>query len=517
MKRKTVRILLVAVVFNLSIVVLSGCGVGSELEQLRAERREAAQRQRRVIVNNDGGGIKHKCVKVSADELVRGWDEMTGTHVDAISYGTNAGFGMFTHHTATGEIFKTREGRFGNNMTGAFYEAGLDPLATAVEFCHDNGMELFWSFRMNDTHDADHALMLSKLKKEHPEWMLGTREQPPPYSRWSAADYGRDEIRELVYRYIEEVCQNYDIDGIFLDFFRHLGYFRRVAYGRDAGQREREMMTELLRRIRVMSERAGLERGRCILIGVRTPESVGYCEAAGFDIVRWMAEGLIDIWIPSGYFRLNKWEYSINLGHKYGVQVYPCLSETRVEGQAGRIRDSAECYRGRAMLAWSAGADGLFFFNHWEPASRLWHEVGEPEVLERLDKVYTTGARSPKAMGYWLRGGRRFLNRQVVSPERRIDLLPGRERKVSLVVGEHVERAEVTLEVRIEDSEGIRRITVELNGRRLSSCRREGGWITFAVSGGVVKKGINVVKFSLDGSAEGNVEISDLLLRVIYN
>jgi len=42
------------------------------------------------------------------------------------------------------------------------------------------------------------------------------------------------------------------------------------------------------------------------------------CRANGFDIVRWMKEDLIDLLMVSGYFRLNPWETSVKLGHKYG-------------------------------------------------------------------------------------------------------------------------------------------------------------------------------------------------------
>ena len=33
-------------------------------------------------------------------------------------------------------------------------------------------------------------------------------------------DYGRPEIRDLAFRFVEEVCRNYDVDGVELDFVK---------------------------------------------------------------------------------------------------------------------------------------------------------------------------------------------------------------------------------------------------------------------------------------------------------
>ena len=52
-----------------------------------------------------------------------------------------------------------------------------------------------------------------------------------PFARWSAVDYTHQEIRELAYRILEEACENYEVDGIELDFNREPYVFRSVALG----------------------------------------------------------------------------------------------------------------------------------------------------------------------------------------------------------------------------------------------------------------------------------------------
>ena len=96
---------------------------------------------------------------------------------------------------------------------------------------------------MNDTHDGSYReygpiiFRASKLKNDHPEYLLGTSGKHPKIGSWTAVDYGRPEIRELAFRYVEEVCQNYDVDGIDLDFLQdshslstHRGVLRALHY-----------------------------------------------------------------------------------------------------------------------------------------------------------------------------------------------------------------------------------------------------------------------------------------------
>ena len=108
-------------------------------------------------------------------------------------------------------------------------------------------------------------------------------------------------------------------------------------------------MTELLRRIRLMADEVGQARGRPILIAVHSPDSVEYCRAMGLDLEHWMVQDLLDLWMPSGYFQLNDWGYSVALAHRYGVKVYPALHEPRVRPQRPP-RAARRCWRIEAGL-----------------------------------------------------------------------------------------------------------------------------------------------------------------------
>ena len=178
-------------------------------------------------------------------------------------------------------------------------------------------------------------------------------------------------------------------------------------------------MSSVVRRIRAAIDAQALRRGRPVLLAIRVPDSAGYCRALGLDVEQWLKEGLVDLMTVSGYFRLNPWQVSVELGRKYGVPVYAGLSESRFrDNEIRALRQSAAGYRGRAAEAWAAGAAGMYTFNLFNPKSPVFREIGDPVALAGMDKVMTTGARSVSGARSWMHDGLRFLNRPYPLPER---------------------------------------------------------------------------------------------------
>ncbi|MBN1343137.1 MAG: family 10 glycosylhydrolase [Phycisphaerae bacterium] len=503
----------------------------AKIEEAKRQRKEAAHRKRRILYDNDGNEPVYYMKKPSADELLeRRTKGVVGSHVDTIVYCTwSSGFSIFTHNTKIGEVFdctapNPKKGALGfeNNQTRALIEQGTDPLKIMVGFCRKNKIEVFWSFRMNDTHDAwggwYSPYLFPKLKKEHPEWLVASRDKRSKVGGWSAVDYGVPEIRDLASKFVEEVCENYDVDGVMLDFFRHPVYFKKHAWGEACGQEELDQMTSLVRRVQEMTGRVAVKRGHPILVAARTPDSVEYCRNMGLDVERWMKEGLIDLWVTSGYFRLSPLEENVQLAHKYGVPIYPCLSETRMrDKEAGKIRGSLGCYRGRAMNVWDSGADGVYMFNYFNPKSTLWRELGDPKVLTGLDRVYTTGARGVNVVGRWTVGGKRFVKHSPVSPENPRDLRPGKPVRIELRVGEKMQEtlpSDVKLQLRVEGLGEGQSPSVTLNGTSLPSTGVARGWASYAVKAELVKDGMNQIEVSVGAESKGKTVLKDVVLRV---
>lgn len=435
-----------------------------DIDALRVARKNLAFDQRRIIANNDGCDCLYFPgeMEPSAENfLSRRTTMLVGSQVDTISYCTiSSGFGHFSHRTEAGTIF-TRQGvdygigshPFGEknesrNITAELIARGTDPLLAVTGFAHKNDIEAFWSFRMNDTHDVAHRpdkpyFLFPEFKEQHPEWLIGNWKDRTQHGRWSSVNYAIPEIRDLAYRFVEEVCQNYDVDGVEMDFFRHLTYFKSSAFGGIASAEECEMMTGLLRRIRTMSEAEGMKRGRPILLAVRVPDDADYCRDLGLDVEQWMKEGLIDMLITTGYFRLHSWQHSVEWAHRHGVSIYPALTDPRVKGGDGPYqRSSADAYRGRAARAWAAGADGMYCFNLYDidRKSPLWGQIGDPAALALSSKLYfvTDVDGNPDS---WLANGKRYRDVPILTPSAPAVLSEDTRYTVTLETGEDTSAA----------------------------------------------------------------------------
>lgn len=171
---------------------------------------------------------------------------LADSHVDSIFYCTNrGGFGRFSHATQIAEIFTRRDGGCSRNLTPILLDQGTDPLRVMVEWSRAHGREIFWSLRMNDTHDGwgpvgDFSYdKISDLKRSNPQWLLGAAGSKPRYGGWTALNYALEPVRDMVFRVIEDVCRNYDIDGVECDFLRHETFFPATADGELCGDAER--------------------------------------------------------------------------------------------------------------------------------------------------------------------------------------------------------------------------------------------------------------------------------------
>jgi hypothetical protein len=261
-----------------------------------------------------------------------------------------------------------------------------------IETCHARGMEIFYSNRMNDCHDAYFDGMSYYIRKQHPEWCMGTKaegrkfEYPNPRSMWSAWDFEIPEVRELTVEAIREVCRTYDIDGIELDFMRGLLYFRPNFELRPVEQKHIDLMTDMVRKIRRVTEEEGLKRGRPILLAASAVAEPAVMRNAGIDLEILMGENLIDlITLWSSGVCTSPMKTVIDLAHRHNIPAYPMINSFH---KAGFYKDPL-VWRGDAMVRWAEGADGMYTFNMFDPTLAVWWQLGEPDKLVNLDKSYT--------------------------------------------------------------------------------------------------------------------------------
>jgi len=396
----------------------AGAPIVKESEAARAVRKTAAQRKRRIIMNNDGNdarGMKEGEERTVASFLQRRTSPLAGSQVDAIFYCTGV-FNLYTHKSDETEL-RGHGDKEALDWAWELTKLGTDSLTVITEFAHQNGMEAFWSMRMNDTHDSGDNALLCRWKQEHPEYLMGKKGDKFPHGggRWSAVNYGLPEVREKVFRILQDVATRYDVDGLELDFYRHPVYFKPQMTGDPVTQEQCDLMTELLRRVRAMTIEIAGKRGRPMLIAVRVPDSTGFAKGIGLDYERWMQEDLIDILVGTGYFHFEPWENLVSLGHKYGVPVYACLSGSRVvsaKNPEGGRPEMMPLWHGEAAQAWQAGIDGIYTFNVFNPKDELFRTLGSPETLMALPSPHKPITGEKKAMDRWFKGGSSFVTIQ---------------------------------------------------------------------------------------------------------
>ena len=364
-------------------------------------------------MNNDGGDAEggHLPDGVAPTPeafLAQRCTGLENTQVDSIFYCTGGNFNQHSFDTRVADLITEAHGLWGKpNLARHWIRLGRDNLQMVIDFAHEHDREVFWSLRMNDMHDNWYPPMMPRFKREHPELLMfrpgdigrtrTSSDWPEPHMLATALDYSHAAVRDQQLAIIEEVCRRYDVDGIELDYMRNPCLFRPTLEGQPCAAQHLDILSAFARRVRDMTEEAGRERGRPLLIACRVPSRIDCCRKIGIDIERWLADDLIDVVVSC--LEVDSFTGPIGelveLGHRYDAPVYACLSEDQfsIQGVRGRL----PCWAAAATRVWQAGADGLYTFNHTDPASPVWRTIGDPALMDKMDKAFAVDVLDDRA------------------------------------------------------------------------------------------------------------------------
>lgn len=504
-------------------------------------------RKRRLVLCNDGGTLvgPTKEAPIGEDGLVElTINPLIGTQIDTLYWqlGTDVAQGypshrlsdIYSHRTEVGPllgqdhpVFETAGLWRAHRNTQHLFERKTDPPEVVIKHGHNARLDVFLSLRMNDTHDGsldsiDHP-MLSDMKKKHPEWLLqpvkdGGRNA---FGRFSY-DYSVAEVRVYKLALIREAIENYDLDGLDLDFCRYPRLFETGE-----GEKNAHLITQLVRDVRKMLDRKSKAVGRKLEFSVRVPPTFAIAFAFGIDIGTWLEENLIDILIvgavkEASAHRLPVEEY-VNAARDKGIAVLAqCLGGPKKYNptfSAGPLWHespgfSNEMYRASAATYWQAGVDGLYLWNshlyefqcdvHYD--HRSWYELADPVLLSSLDKQYVVDDRRAT------RGAGTQLGIKTV-PDAQIPVDLARPGDIADIVFDIADEPDggagkirpknATLRLMISQHTSLDELNIELNDRRLdwsSGCRKihyNESWVDFAVES-VLKNGWNRLRIKLN-------------------
>ncbi len=354
-------------------------------------------------MNNDGNDcviVYNQFNTTSTDSsrfLQHRTSEIINSQIDSYFYCTGV-FNLYQHNSQVTEFLKGID----NNCAEQLVNQGTDVLEIVSNYCLENEKEIFWSMRMNDTHDSSDPSLMSNWKRSNKRLIMSSSKRHYPFGggRWSALNYEKKEVHQKVLEIIEDVVSRYSLHGIELDFFRHPIFFPEQLVGDRVRFDQREKMSDLIYNIRGILDKYVSPEGGPLLLAIRIPDSIAFNYAIGLDIVDWVCNSWIDLIIGGGYFQLEPWDNLSKFGEDYNVPVYACLS-------ASRLGYNPENWRHHAIDALKADVDGIYTFNLFGAQHPLFKEIGS---LDTMKNTKSKNIRSGDSylINYWLNNGISF-------------------------------------------------------------------------------------------------------------
>ena len=346
-----------------------------------------AQPAARTVFNDDAQMLMEAPAK-GATKFVQQWLDR---EVAAVKFSTFVFLtttpDLCTYDTRVGETYGDR---FGPDYRGgwapgirALRSEGTDALKVVTKHMHSKGKEVLAAIRMSDTHHREistESPLCSLFAVKNPQFVI---RQPDQRTNETALDYSYPEVRAHRLAIMKEVVEEYDVDGLELNFVRWAKHFPR-----DKGREKADILTRYVGTIHKMMATAAGKRGRKPLtLGVRIPESIEACWRAGVDIETWVKRGWIDYvvlstWnntdpnLPVGEFtRFTKpagVDTIVVMGNMIGCiyggppqildRPVAMSAKHKSESYLAMLLTAAEA-RGAAANYYAAGADSISFWN----------------------------------------------------------------------------------------------------------------------------------------------------------
>lgn len=475
-----------------------------------ALRREALERPRLAIADDDGLDAINFPQNLAATRenfWKQRLDKVKGSRLDTLCYTPFTNSTWVTTRSRVADIYTGRPHYADKrNRVADFHALGTDPLKMASEFCRKNGMEIFVSLRVNDVHDAWMPRLRSPYKQAHPELLLRATGKPRVNGEGVGFDFTHAGSRDRIVSLLEEMMEQYDVDGIVLDFMRFPIFFPSTYEGKPATNIERTLMTGMIRKIREAADRIGRRRGRYFLFGVRVFESPAACRAIGLDIATWMERQLVDlVFAGSDWERFSPVSDMVALGKRHGVKVYASVDVSWLKARPPFRRGSLSA-QGQGAAAFAAGADGIYYFNYFCTEGGL-KQLAEfprrPEEFIGKNKDYFL---QYNHMGMLTIRNIRSLHRTPRFPQY---LTAAHPISFPLEIGENFHSPEVLAlrpSVRFNVQlchRGNARLGCRINGKVIGESAAVDGVCSFPVAPQLIRAGINEMELFLPGKDSG--------------
>lgn len=260
---------------------------------------------------------------------------------------------------------------------GQFVLNGGDVVKVFIDRCRQQKQAAFISFRMNDAHHKEFSdpkpadkpggsigMSVTRHYVEHPEHRIkpGSQRGADLVQNWAVAD-----VREQKLALIRELCENYDLDGLELDFLRFYSYFRVEE---TPLEQRRAIMTAFVREVRALLDKTARD-GRRRWLCARVPCHLPALDILGLDLKALVTAGLDMVNASDHYFTTQQHDLAVIRRQTQGAALYFELCHTLWKGDKVAVgydvfpfrRATREHLHTSAHLAYARGADGISLFN----------------------------------------------------------------------------------------------------------------------------------------------------------
>ena len=216
-------------------------------------------------------------------------------------------------------LFKSSYDPFSPYITGKVDLMGsYDPLEFAVVEAHKRGLEIHaWINAMHCFNTSDLTILEhpKHVSNKHPYWVYKKEEENGTASLW--LNPGLPEVRNYLIDLIDELVQNYDINGVQLDFIRYpkepiddFDSYSIYGNGRSINDWRRESINTFVNdlNVRIKTTKPLIKLGATpIGIYKNLPNARGL---EGYNDVfqdsrEWLASGAIDYAVPQIYWNIK--------------------------------------------------------------------------------------------------------------------------------------------------------------------------------------------------------------------
>ena len=366
-----------------------GVGALSELHEPAAGAPAVAKAPFRLWYNNDTTNIMsvdspfHNRGEPLTDEAIFGSiDEVADKGVDAYALSPGLGHVPFWKSEVYPDHYEWWMKKTGlePDAYGRYLLDGGDMVQALVERCQHHGMAPFVSLRMNDVHLVENAgqrtknsIWVSRFYEENPGFLLQpdhASRRPQGYYHWRGQNWAIQAVRERKLAFLTELCENYDLAGVELDWLRDQHLFPE---GMPLPEKQ-EILTEFQGQVRALLDRTA-RPGQRRYLSVRVPVALAGHDEFGFDVCRAIEAG-VDILNCSGWYQtqpltdiaeIRRLAPGATIFHEltYSAGALRLVSDPSTNGYGTDPfpRTSDEMFFTAANLAYQRGADGISLFN----------------------------------------------------------------------------------------------------------------------------------------------------------